>query len=109
MPILHRKQAQDKWFTLTLAQQLGNIGSEYERALSWKQKNQPEHFQNAFDRMLELLDLTIADPRWQNHRLKELVRLREFICQELLEENQTLKPTLQKYFNQYALLACKNR
>jgi len=68
---------------MTLAEQLGNVGSEYEHALRWKEKGDSSHFEQAFARLLELLDLTIADPRWRNHRLKELCRLREFICDEL--------------------------
>jgi hypothetical protein len=80
---LHQSLADGRWHKMTLAEQLGNVGSEYERALRWKQKGNAKYFDGAFARMLELLDLTIADPRWRNHRLKELCRLREFVCDEL--------------------------
>ena len=33
----------------------------------------------AFERALELLDLTLADPRWRN-RLREIARARELLC-----------------------------
>ena len=108
--IIHRGLAQGRWFTLTLAEQLGNVGSEYERALSWKKKNQPEHSQKAFERMLELLDLTIQDPRWK-HRLKEITRLREELCR-LLTSPSPSDPALtglSKYFLQFATLARKNK
>lgn len=99
----HQNLASGRWFTLSLAEQLGNVGSEYERALRWKGKNQ-DYFEKAFERMLELLDLTIQDPRWRNHRLKELLRLREQACEELLA--QTLpEATLKKYFLYFGLLA----
>lgn len=95
---------------MSLAEQLGNVGSEYERAQRWKQRNEPIHFQKAFDRMLELLDLTIADKRWRNHRLKELTRLREVICEEMLSENrEPPMPDLRNYFLYFGILARKDR
>lgn len=91
---------------MTLPQQLGNVGSEFERALKWKQGNQPQLFESAVSRMLELLDLTIADPRWRNHRLKELTRLREAVCEVLYNPSDSgSAPGLQKYFLQFAILA----
>ncbi len=102
--VLHSNLADGKWFAMTLPEQLGNIGSEFERALKWKQKNQPEYFQNAFERMLELLDLTLSDKRWHNHRLQELCRLREVACEELTEKPQNPEG-LKKYFLQFAVLA----
>jgi hypothetical protein len=106
-PALHSNLAQGRWFTMTLPEQLGNIGSEYERAWSWKIKNNPTYFEKAFKRMLELLDLTITDPRWQNHRLKELVRLREVACQlqDFAEKTPEPLADLRKYFLQFATLA----
>jgi hypothetical protein len=101
---LHGDDIAKKWHKLSLEEQLGNVGSEFGRALNWKQKNQLTYFQKAFDRMLELLDLTIADPRWQNHRLKELCRLRENACLELSEKPQNPEG-LNKYFLQFATLA----
>lgn len=105
MKYLHGPDIVEIWSKLSLEAQLGNIGSEFERALKWKQKNQPEYFQKAYDRMLELLDLTIADKRWHNHRLRELCRLRENACQEL--ENPEHPESLQKYFLQFATAARK--
>lgn len=34
----HQNLADGRWFTLTLAQQLGNAGSEVGRALNWQKK-----------------------------------------------------------------------
>src|SRR6266853_3300148 len=87
MQSLHPNLASGRWQTMTLAEQLGNVGSEYERAWRSKESGASHHFENAFARMLELLDLTITDQRWKNHRLKELVRLREVICEEMCDEN----------------------
>lgn len=110
MEHFHPSLVGGRWFTMSLAEQLGNVGSEYERALSWKQRGESGRFEKAFDRMLELLDLTISDPRWKNHRLKELVRLREVVCEEFYgESRETSGPDLRNYFLYFGLLARKDR
>ena len=38
----------------------------------------------AVERALELLDLTLADPRWR-HRLSEIERARELLCAAVLD------------------------
>lgn len=101
----------EHWVTLTLAEQLGNIGSDFERAVRWKQKNQPEFFRSTATRLLELLDLTLVDRRWHNHRLKELARVREEVCVALFGEqldDQSLGG-LQRYFLSMASLARRER
>lgn len=111
MEYLHLTLANGRWHTMTLAEQLGNVGSEYERALRWKQKGNAKYFEGAFARMLELLDLTIADPRWRNHRLKELCRLRELICDELINEVRDYPDPrdFKNYFYFFAYTARKDR
>lgn len=99
----------DRWFTLTLAEQLGSVGSEVGRALNWQKKNNQAYFQKAADRALELLDLTIADARWQN-RLKEIVRARNLTGDFFYGKNE-FKETpekLEKYFYYFALATRKN-
>ncbi|MDR3642438.1 MAG: hypothetical protein P4L74_02305 [Candidatus Doudnabacteria bacterium] len=108
MRYLHGSDLKERWQKMPLEAQLGNIGSEFGRALNWKQKNQPVYFQKAYDRMLELLDFTISDPRWHNHRLKELCRLRENACLELSDQPQN-PAGLNKYFLQFATLARSKR
>lgn len=107
MQTVHSNLASGRWQTMTIAEQLGNVGSEYERALRWKERGDSVHFENAFARMLELLDLTITDQRWKNHRLKELVRLREVVCEELSGENHksTGSSDLRDYFLYFGILA----
>ena len=111
MEALHPTLAAGRWQTMTLAEQLGNVGSEYERALRWKEKGNAKYFEGALARLLELLDLTIADPRWRNHRLKELCRLREFICDELCSEVREYpdQRDLRNYFYFFAYTARKDR
>jgi len=101
----------ERWRQLRLSEQMGNIGSEFERVISWRKKNNPELAGNAFDRTLELLDLTIADPRWKGPRLKELARTRELVCDALVGDNMYNTPPefLSKYFYQFAVAARKNK
>lgn len=106
MDIQHQSLASGRWQEMSLAEQLANVGSEFGRAVNWRLKNQPNFFEKAFVRMLELLDLTIADQRWHNHRLQELTRLREEVCRELtVEIGNSKTDDLQKYFLQFGILA----
>jgi len=61
MDATHRDLAAGGREALSLAEQLGNIGSEISRAERWKTRN-PEISRAAFFRALELLDLTLDDP-----------------------------------------------
>jgi hypothetical protein len=105
----HPTLAKGRWYSLTLAEQLGNVGSEYERALKAKKNADSARFDQAFARMLDLLDLTVADARWKNHRLKELTRLREVLCDELWNEQQEYGSSsdLREYFLYFGIAARK--
>ena len=50
----HPSLAAGRWFTMSLAAQMGNVASEYERALIWKDRKDADRFEHAFARMLEL-------------------------------------------------------
>lgn len=99
----HKSLASGRWNTLTLAEQLGNVGSEFGRALSAKEKGSEERFKNSVSRFYELMDLTVSDNRWRGARRRELARVREDAARELTEAKT--QPTLQKYFDQFAFLA----
>lgn len=89
---------------MNLAEQLGNVGSEYSRARRWKEKGNEEFFDKAFFRFLELMDLTITDNRWHGARRRELTRARSGVCEELL--GSVLPGTsFTKYFDAMAVAA----
>ena len=92
----------EKWMKMSLAQQMGNIGSEFSRMTSLKRKGDLKNAQNSFDRVLELLDLTISQ-----RKNRELFRLREVICDLFLGSNIYKVSTkyLKDYFLFFALLA----
>jgi hypothetical protein len=68
----------ERWQNLSFFEQMANIGSEVERTISWRTKENPEYSHMAFDRALELLDLTIDDAK-NKRKLRELFRLREVL------------------------------
>ncbi len=96
-----------KWFELSLAEQMGNIGSEVSRAANWYKKDDVL-FQGAVDRCLELFDLTLDDPRWKN-RLREINRAREVFVDATYGGTtyQSSFKDLIRYFDQFALVARK--
>lgn len=106
MTYLHGDLAESRWQQMTLMEQLGNIGSEISRGLSWQTKGDKEQVIKALDRGLELFDLTIADPRWRN-RLKEILRAREVVCDYFFGDNeyQSAPESLNKYFLYFGLAA----
>lgn len=89
--------ASGRWQKFTIFEQMANIGSEVGRALNWKEKS-PNDSQMAFSRGLELLDLTIADPK-NIKRLKELLRLRETLADYFVFDNEYLSS--KNNFNNY--------
>ena len=76
----HRDLASGRWHELSLAEQLGNIGSEISRAIKWSARN-PDTSRGALYRALELIDLTLDDPRHRRSapRLREIARTREVV------------------------------
>jgi len=103
----HESLASGRWFTLSLAEQLGNIGSEFSRAESAKKLGNSERFNKAESRFYELMDLTLADDRWRGAPRRELARVREDAAGELAAPGT--RPTLQKYFDYFAIEARANR
>jgi hypothetical protein len=105
----HRELAAGRWARLSLAEQLANVGSEVGRMVRW-QGHDERLMHGAFERALELLDLTLADPRWRN-RLREIARARELLCDAAAgggEYGSTLED-LDRYFLPFGLLARRGR
>ncbi len=102
----HKNLSTGKWQRLSFAGQMANVGSEVERAIKWKNKNNPERSQLAFFRALELMDFTIAVKNNKN-RLKELCRTREVLVDYFFAENQYKSTDLlwQKYFRAFNWMA----
>lgn len=109
MSALHTELTDTRWQSFSLVEQLANVGSEVERAIKWSQKGQTDLCTNAVYRGLELLDLTIADPR---HRpLKELTRLREALLDYFVGPNEFGSSDLawHRYFGAFGMAAALHR
>ncbi len=108
MILQHKNLAEAGWQKLSLAEQLGNIGSEVSRAVLWRGKDE-KLFENAVLRALELFDLTLEDSRWRTG-LREIARARELFCDAIYgnEEYNTTLEDLDRYFFQFAFLARRN-
>jgi len=105
----HSNLAAGKWQNLSLYEQMGNIGSEVDRVIRSKEKDQIA-FENAITRALELIDLTIS-AHSKEKGLIEIVRVRELFCAAFLGSDQykTSLEDLNKYFMQFALAARLNK
>ncbi len=108
----HSGMTPDRWHAFTLAEQLGNVGSEVSRTLKWRSRN-PRIAEGAMVRALELIDLTLDDPRHRASvaRLREICRVREVLLDFLVGPNQfgSTEVTLQRYFDAFAVAAAKAR
>lgn len=102
MTIQHKQLQSGEWNKLSLVEQLANIGSEVERSIRWKNKNNKEYSDLAFYRALELIDFTVSDQKNIN-RLKEVLRMREVLVDYFMGENsyKSSDDVWQKYFYSY--------
>lgn len=105
----HRDLAAGRWRELSLAEQLGNVGSEVGR-MRCRSGNDEASAVAAFERALELLDLTLADPRWRGRR-REIARARELLCDAASggREYGSTVEDLDRYFLPFAVAARRNR
>lgn len=83
----HKDLAAGRWSQLSLLEQMANIGSEVERALNWRIKKNTDYAQKAFERALELIDLSLDNDKNYAH-LKEIARMREAIVDYFAGTNQ---------------------
>ena len=103
----HPDLAAGRWRRLSLAEQLANVGAEVGRM---RRRRAPAERSAAFERALELIDLTLADPRWRG-RLKEIARAREVLC-DAADGGRDYGATLEdldRYFLDFAVLARRGR
>lgn len=98
----HKELAGGRWFTMSFLAQMANIGSEVERSIRWRRVNE-KHFTTSYYRLLELLELTIDDPK-NRKRLRELCRVREVLNDYFLFDNiyGSSDELWKNYFNYFA-------
>ena len=99
----HADLAAGRWQSMSLMEQLGNAGSEVSRALRARDKGYADRERSALNRFLDLIDMTIADPRLRGRR-REVCRVREIVCDYFVGENvyRSTPESLDRYFMPYA-------
>jgi len=107
---LHKELADGRWRKLSFLEQMANVGSEVGRALNWQKKGNSASCRKAYERSLELIDLTLENAA-TFPRLKELSRLREAVADYFSGENtfKSTESSLRKYFDNFAYAARKDR
>ena len=102
----HQDLAAGRWGQLSFLEQMANIGSEVERALNWRTKNNTLYCRQASERSLELMDLTLENIK-SFARLKELARAREVLVDYFWGANEYLSTegSLRKYFSVFTYAA----
>ena len=94
----HKNLAGGRWNELPFFEQMANVESEVERTIKWKDKN-AEFSRMAFERALELLDLSLSDKK-NIKRLREIARVREAIVDYFAGANEyaSSDESWRKYF-----------
>lgn len=100
----HQGLTTEKWNELSLPKQLLHVGSELSRAISAKRIGSTVQEERAYERALELLDLTLAGPR-SLAEFRELARLREAIGSLLVKGELTVSAAgLYEYILKFSAL-----
>jgi hypothetical protein len=109
MSYQHKDLAAGRWSQLSFLEQMANIGSEVERALNWRMKKNADYARKAFERALELIDLTLGNEKNHAH-LKEVARLREAIVDYFFGENQFIssEDSWRNYFLPFTYASRRN-
>ena len=108
--MIHKGLEDGRWFTLSLVEQMANVGCDVDRAIRWKNKGDMENSDKAFERALELLYLTIADKK-NRKRLKELCRVKFAVADYFKGDNLFgfTDESLHKYFFNFNYMAALRR
>ena len=111
MKLVHHKGLTlERWAEVPFCERMANVGSEVHRAISWRDRN-PLYSQQALERALELLDLSLLTVVGQESRLRELARLREALVDYFVYDNQygSSDALWQKYFGAFTHAAAVAR
>ena len=110
MSYRHKELAAGRWARLSFAEQMANVGSEIERAINWKAKNNADYSRLAAERAMELLELTIEGGGGYP-RLKELTRAREAVADYFFGTNEfvSMDELWRQYFSPFALMASRDK
>ena len=103
---MFHEEVADRWNNFTIFEQMANIGAEVGRTISWKEKGNEKMWKNALYRTIELIDLTVADPK-NLTSIKEILRIKEVLGDKILGENiyKSTKEDWDNYFLPFNFVA----
>jgi hypothetical protein len=109
--MFHKNLTPERWFQFSIFEQLANVACDIERTIEWRNKGESEYSELAFFRALELLGLTIVDPKNKGPRLRELCRAREMLIDHFMCDNtyNTTDEEWQRYFYDFSYAAALER
>ncbi len=109
--ISHKELAAGRWNTFSLMEQLAHIGSEVQRAINAKRRGDIPASHAALIRGLELLELTVNDPKLRRGARREIVRTREALVDHFMGQNmyRTTDEIWERYYYQFAYAAAIQR
>lgn len=96
-----------RWSSLSIYEQMGNIGAEVGRAVNATRAGKEKRAQGAIDRAVDLLDATVeALVAQKSPRLKEVLRAREEFLRLFYDGTfEEDADDIVRYFNLFALVA----
>jgi len=103
--LVQHKGMEESWKSHSLVWQLANIGSEVSRSI--RNIGKPARFQGAYERALELFDITIeyAVESETPARVREVCRAREEFCDFFNGNSFKTDPVrMQQYYDQFAAI-----
>lgn len=110
MSLSYEELAAGSWGSFGLYEKLAAVGAEVGRSLNWREKGNDDYSNRAFERALALLDFTIRDEK-NAARLRELCRLREFLVDSFMYDNEygSTPELWRKYFGAFEYAAARGR
>lgn len=96
------KELKEKWFSMSIQQQISNIGSEVSRAIAWKNKGNEKRADGFCQKAIDYLVLSVEDPK-NVHRIGELIFCIRELQDYFLGKNyyNTTDQMLKKYYDAF--------
>lgn len=108
---IHKDLTLERWNSYSLAFRMANIGADASRCMRYKKKGELIDAKIALERMLELIDATVADPYLKRSSRREILRTREAFIDFILFDNeyQSTDTQWENYFNYFSFVAAAER
>ena len=100
--IINNKEVRQKWFSMSVGEQISNIGSEVLRADKWKTRGDEKRMRGFYNTAVRFLRLSIIDPK-NTAIIGELNLCIDELADYFIGNNtwQTTSETLKRYYNAF--------